>query len=155
MQKIAIAFIILICLGCDSQKKKFDTLDLMAHGVPLTIDAPEGVEVNVDDLGIFRDITVKNTEGYSIQILESEPKALDVTSITQEIKAEIEGSQFFSKIILEKENGFIYEKKIDESYINYDFRHISIRGDKQYVFQAGLTEQYTQSQVEDMFDSVQ
>ena len=106
-------------------------------------------------MGIIKDVTDKNKEGYSIPSFESEAKSLPVGSLLGGLKTQIEASKYFSKILTEDESGFIFEKKVDENYINYDFRHIKIRGDKQYVIQAGLSNQYTKDQVEIMYRSVQ
>ena len=141
--------------SCEKADANLQALDLLSQGLPLKIQAPPNVEITSSDLGIIKDVTVKNKEGYSIQIFESEAKSLQVGSLLGDLKTQIEASKYFSKILTEDESGFIFEKKVDENYINYDFRHIKIRGDKQYVIQAGLSNQYTKDQVEIMYRSVQ
>jgi len=147
--------VVMTTLGCKNPTANLQPLDLLEHGLPLKILTPIGVETTVNDLGILKDVTIKNDDGYSIQIFESEAKQLNASSVAAGLKAEIEASEFFSKMIEEDETGFIYEKKIDESYINYDFRHVKIYGDKQYVIRTGLSKQYTLDQVEMMYQSVQ
>lgn len=153
---LVISFILSIALmSCKSNGPDLEPLDLLSQGLPLKINAPADVQITANDLGIMKDVTVKNGNGYSIQIFESSAVKLDVKEVLKDLKTEIESSQFFSKIVKEDEAGFIFEKQVDENYINYDFRHAKIRGDKQYVIQTGLSEQYTLDQVEVMYQSVQ
>ncbi len=142
-------------IACKPSGPPLKPLDLLSEGLPLKIDAPEDVEVSSSDLGIMKDVTIKNEAGYSIQIFESEANQLDVAKVISRLKGEIEGSKYFSKIISEDEAGFLFEKKVDENYINYDFRHVKIRGDKQYVIQAGMSSKHTLDQVKSMYKSVQ
>ena len=142
-------------IACKPSGSPHKPLDLLSEGLPLKINAPEDVEVSSSDLGIMKDVTIKNESGYSIQIFESEANQLDVAKVIERLKSEIEGSKYFSKIISEDESGFMFEKKVDENYINYDFRHVKIRGDKQYVIQSGMSSQHTLDQIKSMYKSVQ
>jgi len=142
-------------ISCKPSGPPLKPLDLLSEGLPLKINAPEGVEISSSDLGLMKDVTVKNEDGYSIQIFESEATQLEASKAISTIKEEIEGSKYFSKIVSEDSGGFIFEKKVDENYINYDFRHVKIRGDKQYVIQAGLSSKHTLDQIKSMYQSVQ
>ena len=66
----------------------------------------------------------------------------------------VKNSPFFSEIIKEDDNGFIFKKTISEDRINYDFRYVKIQGDKEYVFQTGLIGQFTLDDVEMMYEAV-
>ena len=145
----------LILVMCKSEKPELESLDLLSQGLPLKIMAPADVQIVASDLGIMKEVTIKNEKGYSIQIFESSASQLDASVILEELKEDIRNSKFFTRIVSETESGFIFEKQVDENYINYDFRHAKVRGDKQYVIQAGLSNQYTLEQVEIMFESVQ
>ena len=147
-------FVISLLVSCKPSGPPLEPTDLMSYGVPIKINAPADVEIEVSDLSFIKDVTVKNEEGYSVQIFETDVKTLNPKTVLEELKAEISSGQFFSTLIQEDEFGFIFEKKIDESYTNYDFRHVKIRGDKQYVFQTGLSGQYTLDQVKTMLQSV-
>jgi len=145
----------LMCLGaCKPTTSDLAPVDLLTQGIPLKINAPTDVEVASSDLGILKDVTVKNEEGYSIQIFESEASSLDIAKIMGKMKGDIEASKFFSSMIRQEEGGFIFEKKIDENYITYDFRQVKIIGDKQYVIQAGMSGQHSLEQIEEMYDSI-
>ncbi len=150
------AIAILLVCSCDNTKSNFEPLDLMAHGMPIKIMAPANTSIKSDDLGIMKDLTIVDTlnGGYNIQIYSSKTDVLDRAKLLEGIKSEIEGSTFFSKMIEETENGFIYEKKVTEDYINYDFRVVRLQSNVKYTLQAGFGEQYELSDVENMFDAV-
>jgi len=142
-------------LGCANKTTELEPLDLLSQGLSIKINAPADAEVKVEDLGIAKDVTVQDSvSGYNLQIFESEASSLEAKTITNELKKKIEASTFFSEIISADEVGFIYKKVIDEDYINYDFRHVKVRGDRQYIFQAGLSRQYTLDEVQIMYNSV-
>lgn len=122
--------------------------------MPITLKAPADSEIISEDLGFMRDITVKSGDNYFIQILAGAAIKLDEAKIKEEKLAEVKNGPFFSKIVKEDDHGFIFEKKIDDKNINYDFRHIRIQGDKEYVFQTGLIGRFTQADVEKMYESV-
>lgn len=138
----------------NDSKSKYPILDLLSHGFPIEIHAPEGAEVKVTDLGVMKDVTVKKDD-YYVQIFSSEATELDASKVVDRLKNEAQNEDgFFSKMILEEPNGFIFEKKIDDR-INYDFRYVKIQGDNEYVYQTGLIGTYTEDQVRDMYNSVQ
>lgn len=145
----------MLCFLCACGGEKAENkLDLMKYGMPITIKAPADAEIISEDLGFMRDITVKSGEQYFIQILSGTALKLDPSKIKEEKLAEVKNGPFFSKVIVEDEHGFIFEKKIDEKNINYDFRHVRIQGDKEYIFQTGLIGRFTQADVRKMYDSV-
>lgn len=148
------SFSLLLVVGCkDNPADKYPTLDLLKYGLPIDIKAPANAEVNSNDLGVIKDVTVKNDEGYSIQIYSSTANELDATKIKSELISEVKGGPFFSKIVEEYEDGFIFEKKIDER-INYGFRYVKIQGDFEYIFQTGLMGHFSEDDVRNMYNSV-
>lgn len=152
---IILLILVLGIISCKSdQSSKYPKLDLLSHGVPIEINAPEGAEVKMTDLGVMKDVTVKGGEDYFIQILSSEATTMDRAAALENIKKEVkETYPYFSKVTYEDEAGFIFEKKIDER-TNYDFRLVKIQGDDEYIFQTGLMGTFTEDQVKNMYDSV-
>lgn len=142
--------------SCDNAVSKYEPLDLMSHGMPIKILAPSNTLIKSDDLGILKDLTIVDTlnGGYNIQIYSSKTDILDRAKLLDQIKLEIEATEFFSKMIEETENGFIYEKKVTEDYINYDFRVVRLQSDVKYTIQAGFGEQYQIEDIESMFNAV-
>lgn len=149
-----IVFVLMTLISCQPSGPKLVPLDLISEGVPLKINAPEDVEVSVSDLGIMKDITIQNEDSYSIQIFESETDALTAKEEIDKLKESISSSEFFDGYVQEDEDGFVFRKRIDETYVNYDFRHAKVLGAKQYVIQAGLSKQYTEDQIMLLYNSV-
>lgn len=130
-------------------------LDLMSYGVPLSIAAPDSAKVKTTDLGLIKDITIKEGEDYYIQLYASAASTNDVAKIKADQLGEVKNNRFFSKIVKEEADGFIYETAIDSSNINYGFRYIYLQGDMEYIFQTGLIGTFTQQQTEKMYEAVQ
>lgn len=140
--------------GCKSEKKSdLPTLDLMSYGVPISIKAPEGAEVIAEDFGIMKDVTVKGEGNYFVQISGSLATELDLAKIKQEQLDLVKEGPFFSKIVEDYENGFVFEKKVD-SRVNYDFRYIKLQGDDLYIYQTGMMGKFSEEEVKGMYESV-
>jgi hypothetical protein len=136
-----------------SQLKK---TDLLRHGLPVTILAPDSAEIKAQDLaGIYLDITVKGSGNYSLQILASQAETSDIAKIKAGQLAEVKGNRYFKRIVREEEDGFLYETAVDEGYINYGFRYIALQGEQEIVFQPSLTGQFSLEEAERMYEAVQ
>jgi len=151
LSSLLIVLLTIYACGSNASKPK---LDLMSYGLPITIGAPAESVVVVDDLGVWKDVTVKSDDDYFVQILSSKASTIDINKIKSISLSEVKDGRFFSKIIQEDDAGFIFEKKIDEN-INYDFRYFKIQGDREYSFQTGLIGTFTEEQVRTMYSSVQ
>jgi len=162
MGKINLKFITILSLfvfffitSCSSDKKeKVTSLDLMSYGVPIKVKAPEGTVVKVKDMSIYKDITLKKGKDYFVQILSSSASTTDISKIKEERLSEVKLNPFFSNVILDEENGFVFEKKINDSTFNYDFRYVKVQGDNQFTFQTGLFGLFTKDQTLKMYESV-
>ena len=71
---------------------------------------------------------------------------------SEEIR-EVKNNPYFSRIVQEEENGFIYELVID-STLNYSFRYIWPQGDKLYTFQTGVVETYALPEAKKLYQAV-
>ena len=80
--------------------------------------------------------------------------SLNASERASELKSDIQKLSFFSKIMEEEDQGFIFEKTLGEDK-TYDFRYVRIQGDNEYVFQTGLMGKFTLEQVKDMYEAVQ
>jgi len=148
-------FSIFVYSSCShGNKDDFKQLDLISYGIPLKVKAPEGTIVKTEDMGIVKDITLKKGNGYFIQILNSTVMNDDISKLKNDRLEEVKKSPYFSKIILDEDNGFVYEKKMNDSIFNYDFRYTKIQGDQQYTFQTGLFGMFTKDQVMKMYNSI-
>lgn len=125
----------------------------MSHGFPIAMYVPEGAVIKKMDLGVMQDLTIKAGDNYYVQIFSSDLLTLDKKVVMNEKLVEAKSHRYFSKIISEEDDGFIFEKNVD-GILNYDFRYVKIQGDKEYVFQTGLVGNYTEEEVKVMYDSV-
>lgn len=156
MKYICFVFLLIIvsCKPDAPSRSNLTDLDLMKHGLPIKIKSPENPVVTTDDLGFVQDVTVKGDGNYYIQILGGTATTTDVASVKATQLEDAKNAPYFSSIIEEDSNGFIFEKKYSEDRINYDFRYVKIQGDKEYVFQTGLIGTFTLDEVKTMYDSV-
>ncbi len=154
MRILLILFGVILFISCGEPKTSYPDLDLMKHGLPIKIQAPIDAEVEMNDMLLMKDVTVKK-DGYYLQIFSSDAMINDISKIKQEKLNEVKSKSSFGKIIQDDANGFIFEKMRSDSTINYDFRHIRLQGDKQYIFQTGLIGKFTEQEVRNMYQSVQ
>ena len=138
--------------GCsdESQDDHLVEMELMAHGMPIVIKAPEDALIETMDLVLQKDLTIKKGD-YFVQIFESDATTYNIAEIKSRLLGEVQSNKYYQKIITEDPDGFIYQTAIDSSYINYGFRRVRIQGDKEYVFQTGLRGQFPLEAVEMMY----
>lgn len=149
---------ILLFFACQQEPKvNFKPLDLLSEGgIPVTIMAPDSAQVKKSDFGpVMKDITVRKGEDYFVQIYASEASSSDVSRLKAQELSEVKSKKYFSKIIREEPDGFIFETKVDSNYIDYGFRYVQIRGSNEYIFQTGLIGPFTLEAVENMYEAVQ
>ncbi len=145
----------LILWSCKQEKAvELMPFDLLPHGMPIVIRAPEDPEIKKHDLVFSRDITIRKDD-FNLQIFESEALTRDIPSIKARMLAEVKGSRYFAELLREDDAGFIYRTEIDTNYINYGFRFVRLQGDKEYVFQQGLQGKFSLEAVETMYQAVQ
>jgi len=152
---ILIIFGGLFFLQCKTDKSaNYPSKDLLKHGFAISVKAPENAEIKSDDFGIMQELTIKSGDEYNVQILKSVTNTTNLKEALDGQMKLVKGDAYFSKIIEEYENGFIFEKKIDDN-INYDFRYIKLVGEDEYVYQTGMIGTYTEESVREMYKSVQ
>lgn len=154
MRAILIFLCIFLITACGEPKASFPDLDLMKHGLPIKIKAPLDAEVKMTDMLLMKDVTVKKDD-YYLQIFSSDAMTTDVAKIKADKLNEVKSKSSFSKVIQDDPNGFIFAKMRSDSTTNYDFRHIRLQGDKQYIFQTGLIGKFSEQEVKNMYQSVQ
>jgi len=154
-------YLFFICIGylsflsCKSDKSsKYPSKDLLKHGFAISVKAPADAEVKFDDFGIMQELTVSKGDEYNIQILKSVSNTSNPKEALSGQMNLVKSDRYFSKVIEEYEEGFIFEKKIDEN-TNYDFRYIKLVGQDEYIYQTGMIGTYTEEDVRVMYKSVQ
>ncbi|MEL6867059.1 MAG: hypothetical protein AAFP19_21730 [Bacteroidota bacterium] len=159
MKKITVLFFsigLMSLMACQQENKtSLKTYDLLEYGVPVKILAPDSAEIETMDLVVQKDITVKKGKDYSIQIFSSTASTTDIKQLKANQMEEVRNNPFFSKVLKEEADGFIYELQIDSTHQSYGFRHFQIKGDNEYIFQTGLIGTFSQEAVEQMYEAVQ
>ena len=148
--------VVMIVFSCKSDvSDSYVVKDFTSYDFPIKIKVPDSISVKKGDLGFMQDLTIKGPDNYDLQVFSTEVTQSDLPKLIEEKKSEVMANPFFSKIIEEGENGFIFEKKIDTTRINYDFRVIKLQGLKEFVFQTSLVGKFTLDEARRMYESVQ
>ena len=146
------AFCLLSCSADPSNQ--WEETNLIEYGVPLKIQAPDSIEVKVGKLGDMQDATIKGPGGYSLQIFGMNISTTQLSTLVSEQRDLVQDEAYFKKFEDEWPAGFMYSTQIDSSKVSYDFRHIKVQGDKQYVFQAGIYGSKSKEQIQRLITAV-
>ena len=104
-----------VTYSCKSSGVDLEDLDLMKYGLPVKIKAPAEAEVESSDLGFVRDVTVKGDGNFSIQIIGGTATTTDPSQVKMRQLESVKSGPFFSEVISEDDNGFIFKKQISET----------------------------------------
>ena len=154
MRIISILLLLFFVAACSSDKHNyFKPLNLIEYDVPLTILAPDSVDVTKANLGVQSEVSIKsqNSDDYHVRIYFGEATGSLESTKTQQLKF-LKETGIFSKVLLDEPNGFVYETAIDSSFLNYGFRRVVIMGTREYVFHSG-SGTYTEEQAKEMYHS--
>jgi len=150
--------LLFLLIACQSSGSKSDmrSLDLLKYGIPMTIMAPDSVAVKSGSLSFSKDVTIKGEEsGFDIQIFAYDATSMDTEVVKKEQLEQIKDNPYFSKIVQEDPNGFIYEIALDSTSTNYGFKYMRVQGDKEYIFQNGMTGSFSLEEATTMYEAVQ
>jgi len=125
-------------------------MDLLEYGVPITIQVPDSAEIKALDFGVQKDVSIVGDSWYKLQIFNSRTSDHNMTSAIAGLKSIVEDGAYFSRFVKEDPDGFIFEMMFD-SILNYDFRHLKIQGDHEYLFQAGMSGSFKEDEVEKLY----
>jgi hypothetical protein len=155
---VSVLFLLLILFqSCKKDKSRiegFKERDLITEGIPLKIQAPEDAEVNIKVENFYKDISIKKGKDYSVQITGTEALTNVIDDVRKELENEVKKNPYFSEIIIDEPNGFVFEKKTTDGSMIYDFRYIKIEGNQQFVFQTGIYSEFNKDEVMKMYNSV-
>lgn len=158
MRIFLLLFISILIFACQSETANMSTwsdLDLMKHGIPFSILAPDSAKVETIDFGsIMKDVTIREGDDYFVQIFASDAKTTDIAKVKNELLTEVKEEKHFSRIVEETDKGFVYESKRDSTTLYYGFRYGHLQGSKKYVFQNGFRGFFTEDQAKSMFKAV-
>jgi hypothetical protein len=139
--------------ACLHDPYELEPLDLTQYDLPITIKAPDSVLITIKPYESMRDITLRK-DWYDVQVFEFSPSMNDpgVEKINQ--LATVKASPGFKQVLFEEGQGFIFSNQPDSLTTHYDFRYITLVGDKEVIFQTGVREQYSLEEVRKMYESV-
>ena len=126
----------------------------MKYGIPVTVLAPDSAKVETRDLIVQKDVTIKKGDDFFIQLYASDASTTDIKKVKADQLEEVKANPYFSGIISEDDNGFVYKKQVDSTNVNYGFKYIKIQGDKEYIFQTGLIGKFSEESVIAMYNAV-
>jgi len=149
---ISLCFFFFTCT--DEPTMNLIPLNLLAYGIPLTIMAPDSADIKKEDWGSMQIVTIKKGKDYDLQIQASEAISTDIATVKAQKIIDVKNKRYFSKIIKEDANGFVFETQPDSTTNYYGFRYITIQGDVEYVIQNGLAGNYTLEQAENMYEAI-
>lgn len=148
---VILGMVLLSCGGVGSDWKSTNLID---HGLPITIMAPDSLEVQRSSIAFQEDITIEGPGDFGLQIFVSDAFVSNLSDAIKSQKESVQGNAFFHAMILEDEQGFVFENRIDSANQIFGFRHVRLMGGKEYVFQEPLMSTYTEEQAKRLFEAV-
>ena len=148
---------ILLLASCGQETaSEWEELDLLPYSLSIRVKAPDSVDIRTNDLsGITRDVNLRNMEeGYYVQVFGSLATTSDIAQLKAEQLELVRNNPYFQRIVEEGSAGFIFESKIDTS-INYGFRYVHFKGDREFIFQNGIGQFFDLPAIEAMYEAVQ
>ena len=145
---------IVAAMSCQKNAAPMDDIDLLVYGYPIKLMAPDSAVVKVKNLSFMKDITViHEPSNYNVQILVSQVSNKTKDEFKQDILRETKQNPYFAELIEDYENGFIFKNEID-SIPSFDFRMILFKGEYEYIYQTGLSANFSLEEVQRMYQAV-
>lgn len=155
MRIFSLLVFVIILTACGSDKDDYlKPRNLLEYGIPLTILAPDSVDIKKENLVVQQEVAIKsqNSNDYDIRIYFGEATTSDVSSIKAQQLEFLKSSDIFSKVVMDEPNGFVYETAIDSTVFSYGFRRVLVQGDREYIFTSG-SGIFTQDQATEMYQA--
>lgn len=132
----------------------YESVNLLAQDIPVTVLAPPGAKVKKGDLGsVMKDVTVRGTDEnawYNLQVFASRSLHNSVETAKQSELENVKANPSFDQLIEEFPDGFVYRTSID-SLTNHNFRRVKVVGDQEVIFQTGLLGTFSEDEVRRMY----
>ncbi len=138
-----------LTISC-KQKAAEKEVSLLEYGVPLTLRVPEDAQVKHSQLSFEEDITISNGKDFNMQIFISPVTTTDKQKLLQQNIEEIKQHPYFSEIVEQNPEGFIYKMLID-STPSYGFRIVHVMGDREITFRESLMGTFSREQIDQMY----
>lgn len=149
--------LILGITACETEATNpYKALDLMSNGMPITIMAPDSAKVTTDDFIVMQEVSIKKGDNYFVQIRSSDASgSASIAGLKAEEIEDAKRDPFFTEIVQDDPNGFIYKTQLDSTRASYGFRYIKLQGDKEYRFRNGIIGAFSEEATRDMYEGVQ
>ena len=131
--------------------------NLLRYDLPVSIMGPDSINVTSNNLLFSKDVTIEGAleDGFGIQIYSSEASSQDPKKIKAEELAAVKRHQYFSELIQDDEQGFIYSTKLDSANVYHAFSYIKVQGAREYIYQNLSGRKYDLDDVRKMYAAVQ
>ena len=156
-KKIAVfTFLILFSIACNKKEDiALTQKDLLEYGIPLTVNIPVDAKITKGNAGLIPEVYIEDSTSYfNIQINTLPATTTDVTKVKAEIMGEVKIAPYFTKLVQEDRDGFIYETTVDSTAISYHFKHCVVQGDNTYIFENSLISQPSLEEAQFMYETV-
>lgn len=132
----------------------WNKLDLLSYGMPLSVLAPDSAKVLSKDMsGLMRDVSIRQGDDYFIQIYSAPAATNDLAQLKAEQLELVRENPYFKAIVDEDPDGFIFELSID-GRSSFGFRSVRYQGDREFIFQNGLSGIFTEEEARAMYAAV-
>ena len=148
-----VVLVVAMMTSCGNDRGGWQETSLLEHGIPITILAPDSLEVNRSSIAFQEDITLK-AEGFNIQIFISDAIVASAAAAISSQKESVTENPYFDSILSEDDKGFVFKNQIDSAHASFGFRHVRLMGGKEYIFQEGMLGSFTEDEARRMYEAV-
>ncbi len=141
------------CKNNNQPQNTTKSLSLLKYGIPFDIASPSDAVARKISTGTQHNVSINNGKDYDVQVLMTPAIVKNIEQIKAEKKAALLANPYFMKVVEEMDNGFIYEKRYDDSKA-YDFFLVKIQGNHELSFECGSSGMYSEDQVKNMVKTV-
>ncbi len=146
--------ILMMCFACtpDGHEKGWQPLDLLPHGVAVSVMAPPDAQVQQGKIEsvLLKDLTILGGDNYNVQLFYSPAITNDIAKLKNDQLQIVRDNRYFAKVVKEEVAGFIYQTMID-TIPSYGFNFVKLQGDLELNFQSGMNQLFTQEEAEVMY----
>ena len=129
--------------------------DLLKYGMPSTVNIPVTANVTKGSFGSIEEVYIKDSASFfNIQIKAVPAGTADVTVSKAEEMSYVRQDPYFSKLVQEDRDGFIYENNVDSTLISYHFKYCILQGGKTFVFENDQGSSPTLEEAKFMYETV-
>lgn len=132
-------------------------LNLLQHGIPIAIQAPDDAKVTNRSDNFMQDVVVEGKD-YYVQIYSQNASAPNCKTLASNAQADVKATNTtFQRIIQEDDCGFVYEVQAPGDTTKcYNFEFYRVQGNKSFSFSTttGRRKPFTQDQVIRIYEAV-